>query len=334
MDASDFDYTVAPTRTPAGKTRSPRREAFAAIQLAIRTRMWYNSKGVIRAGFLSSSAARLVLFLNSSNHPSKEPALMCVSGNSQLPPISTPHRNQVHAAPLDLTSADGASFAAFLARPEAQPESPSAIGVVVLPDNRGLSGFYEALALRLAEHGLSALAIDYFGRTAGVSRNRGPEFPVMEHLMRLQRHQLFADIAAAIACLRSPQGGACQRVFTLGFCFGGRLALLTSAPQFGLAGAIGFYGFPGILFGAPGPTQLASGLSAPILGIFGGADTGIPPEAVSAFDQALTANAVPHEIVTYPGAPHSFFDIGYEEHAEACQDVWLRTIAFLQSPSQ
>ena len=69
-------------------------------------------------------------------------------------------------------------------------------------------------------------------------------------------------------------------------------------------------------------------MRCPVLGLFGGADKGIPPEH-STRSTSLAAAGVDHEIVTYPGAPHSFFDRCYEEHAEACDDAWRRVLAFL-----
>jgi carboxymethylenebutenolidase len=71
-------------------------------------------------------------------------------------------------------------------------------------------------------------------------------------------------------------------------------------------------------------------MHGPVLGLFGGADEGIPPDQVQAFDSALAEAGVEHELVTYPGAPHSFFDRSYEEHAEACEDAWRRVLGFLQ----
>jgi carboxymethylenebutenolidase len=78
-----------------------------------------------------------------------------------------------------------------------------------------------------------------------------------------------------------------------------------------------------------GPTQHAAELAAPVLGLFGGADEGIPPSMVDEFDAALTAAGVEHEVVAYPGAPHSFFDRRNEEFADACADAWRRVLAFL-----
>jgi len=67
----------------------------------------------------------------------------------------------------------------------------------------------------------------------------------------------------------------------------------------------------------------------PVLGLFGDADQGIPVEHVQEFDRRLDAAGVAHEIVVYPGAPHSFFDRRFEEHAEACEDAWRRVLGFL-----
>ena len=65
-------------------------------------------------------------------------------------------------------------------------------------------------------------------------------------------------------------------------------------------------------------------MRGPLLGLYGGADEGIPPEHIEAFEQGLAKAGVDHEIVIYPGAPHSFFDRRFEEHADACGDAWRR----------
>jgi carboxymethylenebutenolidase len=246
------------------------------------------------------------------------------------PPVFGPATTDVSsAAPLTLTSADGTRIGAF----RALPSEVSGTSVLVLPDNRGLSGFYEQLCVRLAEQGHPALAIDYFGRTDGADpRSRAAEFPFMEHLFQLSRETLFADIRARIEALRTDPDAA---VATLGFCFGGRQAFLTADAAFGVSAAIGFYGFPGELFGAAGPTQLAGGFAAPVLGLFGGADGGISAEQVAEFDTAL--GALEHEIVTYPGMPHSFFDIPDADpdgaRSAACADAWRRVLEFLRGQS-
>jgi carboxymethylenebutenolidase len=227
---------------------------------------------------------------------------------------------------MTLTAGDGAAFRAYLAR----PDRPSGAGVVVLPDNRGLHPFYELLACHLAHRGHLALAIDYYGRTAG-TEPRDEDFPFRDHMMQTSRESIDADIAAAVDHLRATDGGL-RATFSIGFCFGGRQSFLAARKRFGLAGAIGFYGGPNAFpNGAPGPIQLADELGAPVLGLFGGADEGIPPDDVTAFDEALTRVGLEHELVTYPGAPHSFFDRRQTEYADAAADAWQRALRFIEA---
>ncbi len=247
---------------------------------------------------------------------------MCFDLDS-APPIPPLTGAAVSHEDLVLEAAGGNRFAAFAAT----PEEPSRIGVVILPDVRGLYRFYEELALRFAERGYRAVAIDYFGRTAGVEK-RGDDFEYMPHVEQTTPGGVQADTATAVAHLR--EAGA-ESVFTVGFCFGGRNSWLAAASGHGLAGAVGFYGRPGPgRDGSPGPIQRAGEVAAPILGLMGGDDPGIPQEDVDAWDAALDETGVEHEIVVYPGAPHSFFDRKYEEFAEASEDAWNRTLAFLE----
>jgi carboxymethylenebutenolidase len=86
---------------------------------------------------------------------------------------------------------------------------------------------------------------------------------------------------------------------------------------------------PGERDGQPGPTSRAGELEAPILALQAGVDDHISPADNAAFEEALTAAGAPHELVVYEGAPHSFFDRRFEEHAEASEDAWRRVLAFL-----
>jgi carboxymethylenebutenolidase len=249
---------------------------------------------------------------------------MCHAPDS-APPIPPLSGAAVSHEDLVLEAADGNRFAAFAAL----PDEPSGIGVAIPPDVRGLYRFYEELALRFAERGYAAVAIDYFGRTAGVGK-RDDDFPYMDHVAQTTSEGVQHDVAAGVAYLRSPEG-LCNSVFTVGFCFGGRHSWLSAACGLGLAGAIGFYGGPGpFRDGSPGPIQRASEIAAPILALMGGDDPGIPAEDTAAFDEALDAAGVEHEVITYPGAPHSFFDRKYEEFAAESEDAWNRVLAFLE----
>ena len=244
---------------------------------------------------------------------------MCFELDS-LPPVPRIAGAAVSHDDLELEAADGNRFAAF----EATPDDPNGIGVVILPDVRGLYRFYEELALRFAERGYHALAIDYFGRTAGVAK-RGDDFEYPEHVAQTTPEGIQADVHAAVERLRP----STRAIFTVGFCFGGRHSWLAAAAGHGLAGAVGFYGGPGERNGVPGPMQRAAELEAPILALQAGADQNITAEMNEAFDRALTEAGVEHEVVTYDGAPHSFFDRRYEDFADASEDAWRRVLAFL-----
>lgn len=90
----------------------------------------------------------------------------------------------------------------------------------------------------------------------------------------------------------------------------------------------GLYGF--YEDGQPGAIQRAGEISAPVLALMAGADQSIGPDQVAALEAALEAAGVEHDVVTYPGAPHSFFDRKQEEFASESADAWERTLAFLE----
>ena len=94
---------------------------------------------------------------------------------------------------------------------------------------------------------------------------------------------------------------------------------------------IGFYGWPtgASRNGTPAPADVASTFDAPVLGIFGGADEGIGAEAVGTFETALREAGVPHRIITYPDAPHSFFDRKADEFAAASARAWDEVLGFV-----
>jgi len=252
---------------------------------------------------------------------------MCFDLDSR-PPIVPIAGGALDAAKLVLTADDGVGFLAFRAR----ASQPTGAGILILPDVRGLHPFFEELALRFAEAGVDALAIDYFGRTAGTGTRRDDTFDYMPHVQQTTRNGLGADIRAGAAELRSSGGGAVRSLFTVGFCFGGRLAFMTAAMGLDLAGAIGFYGrpTPGSADDSPVPIDVVGAMRGSVLGLFGGADPGIPADAIEAFDVALSAAGVDHRLVTYPGAPHSFFDRKASDYAEASAAAWDETLRFVR----
>jgi carboxymethylenebutenolidase len=253
---------------------------------------------------------------------------MCVDADSR-PPIPPIAGGSTDTRDLRLTSADGTRFMAHAARASA----PTGAGMIVIPDVRGLHPYYKELAVRFAEIGVDAVAIDFFARTAA-GDERGESFDFMAHVPQTKPETLQADIAAAAAHLRSPGGGAVRSLFSVGFCFGGALSYLQAASGLGYAGVIGFYGWPLGLSrwpDRPRPIDAVGRYACPVLSLFGGADPGIPQSAVDEFDAACRRAGVAHDSTVYPGAPHSFFDRKQTEFLEASADAWKRVQGFIRS---
>lgn len=245
---------------------------------------------------------------------------MCYSNDARppLPPIMGGSSDETD---LILTAADGKQVSAF----GALAARPSGAGVVIVPDPRGLAPFYKELTKRFAESGIDTVAIDYLTRH-GVPHPRPENFDMMAAigLAREDPEGVDADVAAAIAHLRSPAGGRVASVFTVGFCFGGSTSWRQSARQSDLAGAIGFYGRPAMV------RDFIPQMKAPLLVLAAGADQATTPEENAAFDRELTEAKVPHTTVVYPGAPHSFFDRSFEQHKEASDAAWRQMLAFIK----
>ncbi len=252
---------------------------------------------------------------------------MCYDDNA-VPPTPPGADGIAYGEDIILTAADQNRFAAYVAH----PASPKNAQVLIYPDVRGLHKFYKELALRFAEVGITAMAFDYFGRTAGIGP-RDESFDYMPHVQQIRLTSFFMDVSAALAHLRSGEG-VLRSTFTVGFCMGGALSFLTGTKQeFDLAGVIGFYsGMSRKFEGARGALlEEAKHVVYPALGLFGGNDPSIPEDMIRAFDEELDRAGVEHEVVIYPGAPHSFFDKRATEFAEASADAWQRVLGFISA---
>lgn len=248
-----------------------------------------------------------------------------------LPPDAPGGAGPATGVDIELVSADGTHFAAYRSHPEGLPAKAQ---LVIFPDVRGLHQFYKELALRFAEKGIVALAIDYFGRTAGTGR-RDDSFDFMAHVPLIQLPSFLDDVKAALAHLNGDAGE--QRAsFILGFCMGGGLTLHAGVEDLDLDGVIAFYAGMGRKFIGSEQTALekAEQIRCPVLGLFGGADPGIPPSDLQKLDEQLDKAGVAHEIVIYPDAPHSFFDRKATEFADASMDAWERVLGFIEVRSE
>ena len=242
---------------------------------------------------------------------------MCHSHDSRppAPPRSGP---VAESGPSTLTASDGTNFSVSTALPAGRART----GVVVLPDIRGLHPYYVALTERFAEAGVAAVALDWFGRTAGVcaSGTRDEDFDWQAHIPRTSPGGIDADVTAAIAHLRD-RAGADLPVVTVGFCFGGSHSWRLAGGGLDLAGCAGFYGRPALVGDA------ADRASRPTVMLIAGADTATPVQEQLALADRMRAAGADVDAVVYDGAPHSFFDRSSGDWADACRDAWERVLA-------
>jgi carboxymethylenebutenolidase len=243
---------------------------------------------------------------------------MCHDHDSRPP--APPRTGEVRErGVLTLTGADGTEFSAAYAAPAGIPR----VGVVVLPDIRGLHPYYVALAERFAETGAVAVAVDYFGRTAGVCDETGtrPEdFDWQTHIPQTTPEGIDADIDAAIAYLRARTAPDLP-VVTVGFCFGGSHSWRQAGGELDLAGCVGFYGKPTVVGAAAGRAH------RPTVMIIAGADQATPVADQLALAGTMRSAGAEVDAVVYDGAPHSFFDRAFGDWAEACADAWQHVLA-------
>jgi carboxymethylenebutenolidase len=236
------------------------------------------------------------------------------------PPDPPGAKGAARGEEIALTAVDGNRIAAYAAHPELSARAQ----VAIFGDAGGLRPFYKELALRFAEVGIEAVAIDYYGRSVAHTI-RDDSFVFMPHLEQLKVQELFLDAQAALAYLRRDAGGA-RATFTVGFCMGGALSFITATSDVGLTGAIGFYA-PLVNYHGTYLDQTEQ-IKHPVLGLFGDADQVIPVSVPQAFDEKLDKAGIEHEIVIYPGAPHGFFERQMPQYAN---DAWKRLLDFMNT---
>ena len=246
---------------------------------------------------------------------------MCFDDDSR-PPIPVAADTGATGHDIRLHASDDTTVMAYMAEPGGDPDGL----VVVLPDIRGLHTFYKELAMRFAEAGNRAIAVDYFGRTARTD-DRSDSFEYMPHVLEMTPESFGLDLQAAVQKVR--EGSSSLPLYTVGFCYGGSLSFWAGTQHLDLAGVVGFYAGFGARGARKSPLEYAAEIECPVLGLFGGADESIPQSTLDEFESKLNAAGVPNEIVVYPGAPHSFFDRKAVDFAQESADAWMRVQGFM-----
>ena len=199
------------------------------------------------------------------------------------------------------------------------PTGPAKGSVVVAHEWWGLNEQIRGVADRLAAAGYAVIVPDLYRGEVAADPERAHE------LMRgLQEGRASAILRAGAAHLQSTEEAAGRKAAVVGFCMGGRLALVSALGGRELSGAVIFYGQPVI------EKERLEALSAPVLGLFGGDDHGIPVSDVRTFEAAARGAGKAVETHVYEGAGHAFFNETRPSYnPDAAADAWKRTLAFL-----
>jgi carboxymethylenebutenolidase len=222
----------------------------------------------------------------------------------------------------------GAKIPAYDARPDAPGRYPV---VVVISGFTGNSEHNKDVVRRFAHAGFYAIAPELYFREGGM---QGKDFAEMGKIAGgVTRAQYLGDIAAAADHAKRQSWARADRLGVTGFCGGGALTLHFTAEYPGVAAAAPWYGHVKRTYkDAPGVDafSLIDRIKAPVLGLYGEADTGIPADDVRRFEAELKKKNPGVEFVLYPGAPHAFFsdDRPQVYKKEASEDAWKRCLAF------
>jgi len=243
--------------------------------------------------------------------------------------VITTDTNGLNAGDAKVKVADG-EMPAYFARPASASNPPV---VLVAMEIFGLHQYIKDVTRRLAKLGVLAVAPDYYFRK-GTDLTKISEIKDLLPIVNAKPDaELLADLDATAAWAKS-QGGDTSRLGIIGFCRGGRNVWEYAAHNGGLKAGVAFYGpliDPPNPVWPKSPTQLAPDMKAPVLGLYGEADTGIPVASVEAMKAALAENKKTAEFKIYPGAPHGFHaDYRPSYRQEAAEDGWAQMQAWFK----
>jgi len=203
--------------------------------------------------------------------------------------------------------------------------------VLVVQEIFGVHEHIKDICRRLAKQGYLAIAAEMYARQGDVSKLDRNQ--IMSVVSKVPDAQVMSDLDAAAAWAKKNNGHASKLAIT-GFCWGGRIVWLYAAHNPNLKAGIAWYGR---LTGTKTdlqptyPLELVRNINAPVLGLYGGADSGIPNETVEQMQKALRDNGKPSEIKLYPDTPHAFHaDYRPSYRREQAQDGWARLLEWLK----
>jgi carboxymethylenebutenolidase len=238
--------------------------------------------------------------------------------------------NGLDAGEVKVPTGDG-QMPAYRAMPASDGPFPV---VLVVQEIFGVHEHIKDVCRRFAKLGYCAIAPELYARQGDVSQLTDINDIVTKVVSKVPDAQVMADLDATVAWAEKSSKGDVKRLGITGFCWGGRVVWLYAAHSATLKAGIAWYGRlvdQTSDLKPKNPIDLVAALKAPVLGLYGGADTGIPSETVEQMRTALQAAKSPSQIVLYPETPHGFYaDYRPSYRSEQAQDGWKRLLAWLK----
>ncbi|HXD86871.1 MAG TPA: dienelactone hydrolase family protein [Urbifossiella sp.] len=244
-------------------------------------------------------------------------------------PIST-NAKGLSAGEVKIPVKDG-TIPAYRAAPDKGGPFPT---ILVVQEIFGVHEHIKDVCRRLAKLGYLAIAPELYARQGDVSKLTAIPDIISKVVSKVPDSQVMNDLDAAAAWAKKDGHGDTAKLGVTGFCWGGRIVWLYAAHSKNLKAGVAWYGR---LTGKSTPLQpkhpidLVADIKAPVLGLYGEKDTGIPVKDVEAMREALKKADKPGELVVYPDAPHAFFaDYRPSYRKEAAEDGWKRLQAWFE----
>jgi carboxymethylenebutenolidase len=238
--------------------------------------------------------------------------------------------NGLDAGEVKIKTTDG-DIPAYRAMPATGTGFPV---VLVVQEIFGVHEHIKDVCRRLAKMGYMAIAPEMYARQGDVSQLKSID-EIRPIVAKVPDAQVMSDLDAAVAFAKASGKADTAKLAITGFCWGGRITWLYTAHNPGVKAGVAWYGR---IVGDATPLQpkhpidIAAQLNGPVLGLYGGADTGIPNDTVEKMKAACDAAKKPCEIKIYPDTPHAFHaDYRPSYRAEAAKDGWAKLTAFLKA---
>ena len=217
----------------------------------------------------------------------------------------------------------------------AMPASGGPLPVVlVVQEIFGVHEHIKDICRRLAKRGYMAIAPELYARQGDVSKLANVQQIVAEVVAKVPDAQVMSDLDATVTWAKNSGKSNTDKLGVTGFCWGGRIVWLYAAHNAGLKAGVAWYGRlagPTDALHPQNPIDVVASLHAPVLGLYGGADAGIPVESVEQMRQALKSAHQPAEIVVYPDTPHGFYaDYRDSFRQGPATDGWKRLLEWFK----